>query len=39
VYRVFVGRYPYEPAAEEVATQLQAEHGYTAFVVRVDPTN
>jgi len=39
VYRVFVGRYTFEPAAQEVATQLQAEHGYAAFVVRVDPEN
>jgi peptidoglycan lytic transglycosylase len=39
VFRVFVGRYPFEPAAEEVAEQLQAEHGIAAFVVRVDPVN
>ncbi|MGB6430809.1 MAG: septal ring lytic transglycosylase RlpA family protein [Candidatus Acidiferrales bacterium] len=39
VYRVFVGRYTFEAAAQEVAAQLQAEHGYTAFVVRVDPVN
>jgi len=39
VYRVFVGRYGFEPAAQEVAAQLQAEHGIAAFVVRVDPAN
>jgi rare lipoprotein A len=39
VYRVFVGRYTFEAAAQEVAAQLQAEHGIAAFVVRVDPTN
>jgi hypothetical protein len=39
VYRVFVGRYRFEPAAQEVAAQLQAEHGIAAFVVRVDPAN
>jgi rare lipoprotein A len=39
VYRVFVGRYNFEPAAQEVAAQLQAEHGIAAFVVRVDPAN
>jgi rare lipoprotein A len=39
VYRVFVGRYSFEPAAQEVAAQLQAEHGIAAFVVRVDPAN
>jgi rare lipoprotein A len=37
VYRVFVGRYTFEAAAQEVAAQLQAEDGYAAFVVRVDP--
>jgi len=39
VYRVFVGRYTFEAAAQEVAAQLQAEHGIAAFVVRVDPKN
>ncbi|MGC1187535.1 MAG: SPOR domain-containing protein, partial [Candidatus Acidiferrales bacterium] len=39
VYRVFVGRYTFEAAAQEVAAQLQAEHGIAAFVVRVDPAN
>jgi rare lipoprotein A len=39
VFRVFVGRYTFEAAAQEVAETLQAEHGYTAFVVRVDPKN
>lgn len=39
VYRVFVGRYTFEAAANEVAAQLQAEDGYAAFVVRVDPSD
>jgi rare lipoprotein A len=39
VFRVFVGRYTFEAAAQEVAEQLQAEHGMAAYVVRVDPKN
>jgi rare lipoprotein A len=39
VFRVFVGRYTFEAAAQEVAETLQAEHGYAAFVVRVAPKN
>lgn len=37
LWRVLVGRFPTQAAAQELVSQLQSEVGHAVFVVRLDP--